>query len=658
MLRRRARSAPPMSVLMARHVLPNCLSPVIVQASFVFAAAVLTEAALSFLGVGVPPYVPSWGVILAEGRLYIQQAPWLVIYPGVAIMLTIFGLNLFGDGLRDLLDPKIRGLTSERQSQTKGVSHAATSSCVPSDRHGTPRRHRLRASAGVHGRHPDAAGRRQRGDAAVAVGAALNVVEPFMSSIGGIGLMLISRPNGERHVLDFIGGAPRAAGSRACTEDELAGGPKACAGRQPRRLADRARALRPAAARAGAGARHRAGRARRAADVQERRVLHAGARDSQRSREAERLYWPNGGPRAGAVVTYKDLAARCARWRKAAPRSSIGADREGDRARGAGGRRLAQRAGPRPSRAGVARARRIAYRGHDVVHDAAAVLGLPDAGDAEHPRGFDLRGWGHNSVDYLHHLIEAIKLGSPTGWPTRTRDAARSRAARARRTRPPSARASSQARPVQRGRALQPREAAPARSPRAIRPSSRTSRRRTSRAPTPTGRWSRSRRRSAAVRLGLRGAGHGIVLNNILKWSDRDPASTNVLRPGRKLGHDDVADARVPRRRRSCSPSARRARTASCRRQPQMLLNSARVRHERAGGDRGRACASIATVWWTPSRDLPMTCARAWPRGPPVNVLDDWSWVVGGGQGLRRDRESGAWMAGADPRRDGYALAI
>jgi peptide/nickel transport system permease protein len=105
-------------VLIARHVLPNCLSPVIVQASFVFAAAVLTEAALSFLGVGVPPYVPSWGVILAEGRLYIQQAPWLVLYPGLAIMLTILGLNLFGDGLRDLLDPKIRGLTSERQSQT------------------------------------------------------------------------------------------------------------------------------------------------------------------------------------------------------------------------------------------------------------------------------------------------------------------------------------------------------------------------------------------------------------------------------------------------------------------------------------------------------------------------------------------------------------
>ncbi|MBI1847421.1 MAG: ABC transporter permease [Candidatus Rokubacteria bacterium] len=96
--------------LLLRHVLPNCLSPLIVQGSFVFAAAVLSEAALSFLGVGVPPYVPSWGNILAEGRLYLQQAPWLVIYPGAAIMLTIFGLNLLGDGVRDLLDPKVRGL--------------------------------------------------------------------------------------------------------------------------------------------------------------------------------------------------------------------------------------------------------------------------------------------------------------------------------------------------------------------------------------------------------------------------------------------------------------------------------------------------------------------------------------------------------------------
>ena len=96
-------------------MLPNCLSPLIVQGSFLFAAAVLIEAALSFLGVGVPPYVPSWGNILSEGRLYIQQAPWLVLYPGGAIMLTILGLNLVGDGVRDLLDPKIRSLQTDRQ---------------------------------------------------------------------------------------------------------------------------------------------------------------------------------------------------------------------------------------------------------------------------------------------------------------------------------------------------------------------------------------------------------------------------------------------------------------------------------------------------------------------------------------------------------------
>lgn len=95
-------------VLLVRHILPNCLSPLIVQGTFIFANAVLAEAALSFLGVGAPPDVPSWGNVLSEARNLMRQAPWITIFPGVAIILTVLGLNVFGDGLRDALDPKMR----------------------------------------------------------------------------------------------------------------------------------------------------------------------------------------------------------------------------------------------------------------------------------------------------------------------------------------------------------------------------------------------------------------------------------------------------------------------------------------------------------------------------------------------------------------------
>lgn len=96
--------------LLFRHVLPNCLSPLIVQTTFVFAVSVLSEASLSFLGVGVPPYIPSWGTILAGGRQFMRVAPWLTIFPGISIVLTVMGLNLLGDGARDLLDPRLRKL--------------------------------------------------------------------------------------------------------------------------------------------------------------------------------------------------------------------------------------------------------------------------------------------------------------------------------------------------------------------------------------------------------------------------------------------------------------------------------------------------------------------------------------------------------------------
>ena len=101
------------------NILPNCLSPIIVQATFVFAYAVLGEAALSFLGVGVPPYISSWGNILSEGRQFITQAPWITMFPGAAIMLTVLGLNVVGDGLRDALDPRMRYIYGRMSDTTK-----------------------------------------------------------------------------------------------------------------------------------------------------------------------------------------------------------------------------------------------------------------------------------------------------------------------------------------------------------------------------------------------------------------------------------------------------------------------------------------------------------------------------------------------------------
>lgn len=97
------------AVIMGRHVLPNVVSPIIVQATYTFSTAILSEAALSFLGVGAPPEVPSWGSILAEGRALLAQAPWMTLFPGAAIVLAVLGANLLGDGLRDLLDPQLRG---------------------------------------------------------------------------------------------------------------------------------------------------------------------------------------------------------------------------------------------------------------------------------------------------------------------------------------------------------------------------------------------------------------------------------------------------------------------------------------------------------------------------------------------------------------------
>jgi peptide/nickel transport system permease protein len=93
--------------MLFRHILPNTVAPLLVQATYVFAAAVITEALLGFIGAGTPPEIPSWGNIMAEGRSYFQLAPYIIFFPGIFLTLSVLAVNILGDGLRDMLDPRL-----------------------------------------------------------------------------------------------------------------------------------------------------------------------------------------------------------------------------------------------------------------------------------------------------------------------------------------------------------------------------------------------------------------------------------------------------------------------------------------------------------------------------------------------------------------------
>jgi peptide/nickel transport system permease protein len=100
--------------VLLRHVAPNCLAPALVMLTVSAADAILVESSLSFLGLGVQPPAPTWGAVISDGRSFLQNAPWISGFSGAAIMITVLGLNLVGDGLRDLLDPTLRGEATDR----------------------------------------------------------------------------------------------------------------------------------------------------------------------------------------------------------------------------------------------------------------------------------------------------------------------------------------------------------------------------------------------------------------------------------------------------------------------------------------------------------------------------------------------------------------
>ncbi len=497
-------------------------------------------------------------------------------------------------------------------------------------------------------------------DAAVAVASTLNVVEPFMSGAAGIGLMLISR-GGERHVLDFVGRAPRAADAARCTEDELAGGAKSCAipGNLGGWLAalerfgsmDRARVLGPAI-----------GHAERGVPLTFKNVefFEAARATLQRSPEATRLYLGNGGPRAGAVVTYKELAATLRQVAEGGAevfyRGPIA--KAIARAVGEAGGWLAEEdlATFTPEWREPAT---IAYRGQRIYSMPPPFSAFQMLETLNILEGYDVDAWGHNSVDYLHHLIESVKLASADRL-------AYAYAGEA----PITGLLSKKYADSQRAR-IDAKRAAVSEGERHNRerlPNQITEGHPAKFANEHTTHFACADANGMVVSVtqtlgvpfgsGFAIPGSGLVLNNILKWMDRDPESPNVVRGGRKAGtmmsptqvfHDGTFFLSIG------TPGSYGILQTTA----QMLLNvldfgmnvQEAIEAPRVRVYRDRLIDAEARI----GAEIRDGLAQ---RGHQVNAIDDWSWIVGGGQGLMRDPASGALMAGADPRRDGYALAV
>ena len=499
-------------------------------------------------------------------------------------------------------------------------------------------------------------------DAAVAVASTLNVVEPFMSGMGGIGLMVISRARtGERHVLDFIGRSPRAADHTRCTDDELAGGPKSCA--TPGNLGGWLAALerfgtmpRPAVlAPAIEHAEHGVPLTWKNVDFfgQSRATL-------ARSAEAQRLYLGGGDLRPGRLVTYKDLAATLRQIAEGGAevfyRGPVG--RALVRAVQDAGGWLAEEdlAAFAPEwREPVA----IRYREHEIISAPPPFSTFQMLETLNILEGYDLRGWGHNSPEYLHHLIEAVKLGAADrlayayGPDVPIAGLLSKAYAASQRARIDAGRAGvSEGERHQRERlAGQIAEGHPAKFE-----NEHTTHFVCADADGVV--VSVTQTLGVAFGSGFAAPGTGILLNNSHRWMDRDPASPNAIRPGRK-GVTMMSPTQVFRDGAFALSIGTPGSYGILQTTPQMLLNvlefdfniQEAIEQPRVRVYRDRVIDAEARI-------PPPTREALAQRGHQVNVIDDWSWIVGGGQGLVRDGESGALMAGADPRRDGYAIAI
>jgi len=496
-------------------------------------------------------------------------------------------------------------------------------------------------------------------DAAVAVGSTLNVVEPFMSGIGGVGIMVLAT-GGERHILNFVGRVPQAADPDRATKADLEGGPRApltpgnlggwLAAHERFGTMPRPSVFAPAIRLATDGF---------PLTWKNCEFFEKARATLARSAEAQRVYLGSD-PRPGRILVQKDLGGT---FRQVA---DGGADVF---YRGAVGRaicRAVRDAGGWLSEDDLAAFApewlsplAMPYRAVEVLtvpppfvsFQALQTLGILE--------GFDLEGWGHNSPEYLHHFIEAVKLATADrlayGYAAEIPVAALiSRAyATSQRARIDSHRAG-----VSEGERYNPQRLPGQMEAGHPVEFAREHTTHFACADAAGNVVTVTQTLGAPFGSGFAVPGTGIVLNNLLQWQDLDAASPNRVRPGRRVG-TNMAPMQIFRDGRFFMSIGTPGSYGILQTTPQMLLNvlefdmniQEAIEAPRVRVYRDRLVDAESRIAADTRDDL----AR---RGHQVNVIDDWSWVVGGGQGITRDPESGALQGGADPRRDGYAIAV
>ena len=501
-------------------------------------------------------------------------------------------------------------------------------------------------------------------DAAVAVASSLNVVEPYMSGFGGIGLMLVNDARTQkRYLLDFVGPAPQSADPARATADELLGGPKACvvpgnpagwlAALERFGVMPRQTVLAPAIRMAEEGT---------PLTWKNADFFEKGQETLKRSAEAQRIFL-DGAPRSGKVIAQPELANTYRQLAEGGAEAFY---------RGPIGRKICdgvQAAGGWLSTADLAAYQPVwreplktTFREYHLHTVPLPHCSFQIPATLKILEGYDLTGWGHNSADYLHHVIEAIKLATADRLAYAPRADERIIAGMLSNAYAASQRAriDPQQANVSEGERFDPTPL----------PNQLSAGNPADFPHEHTTRFACADGMGNVVTVtqtlgnvfgsGFAPPGTGVLLNNLLFWTDLHPESPYRLQGGKQpAAQMMMSPTQITAQGQFYMSIGTPGSYGILHTTSQMILNAlvfgmniqeaieaprVRLYRDRAVDIEGRVPESVR--------------AELVRRGHQLNTLDEWSWVVGGGQGIMRDLQSGALQGGADPRRDGYSIAL